>query len=233
MRLQVFLSHNGVCSRREALKVIQSGVVTVNGQLIVEPSFNVSEADKISVNGKDVSAKKYAYILLNKPQGYVTSKESQFGQRTVLDLLPKDLHYVAPVGRLDKDTEGLLLLTNDGQWLHQLTHPKFDVDKKYFVRIDGVLTGPEQKNLEKGVEIEGKRTAPCKITELKALGNKSEFCITIHEGKKRQIRLMLEKAGHRVTYLLRMQQGPLKLGDLPRGQWRFLNEEEIAKLRNV
>ena len=232
LRLQVFLSRNGVCSRRKALEWIKQGRVQLNGHLVKEPSTPVNpSSDRVEVNGQPVHQTVYTYIMLNKPGGTVTTTADRHAEKTVLDLLPEELRHLNPVGRLDKDTEGLLLLTNDGDLLYRLTHPKFNVDKTYFVRIKGCLSPEDKNHLEKGVPIEGKMTAPAKIRNLKTVSGRSEFEIIIHEGRKRQIRLMIQSLGHEVIYLKRIIQGPLRLADLQSGQWRSLNRKEIELLK--
>ena len=234
MRLQVFLSHNGVCSRREAMNVIMDGRVKVNGQVVQEPSTAVDAYnDQIFVDGREIIEKQYEYILLNKPAGYVTTKEDRHAERIVLDLLPVKLRHLHPVGRLDKDTEGLLLLTNDGNLTHRLTHPKFHVDKTYFVRMLGQLSPAHKTRLEKGISLNGEVTLPTKISQLKFQSKHTEFLMTIHEGRKRQIRLMLVGCGYKVIYLRRLSQGPLKLGELRKGGWRPLTPEEINQLKKL
>ena len=227
MRLQVFLSHNGVCSRRDAMTLVQSGRVKVNGLVVREPSFAVEEGDDIVADGQKVEVKKYVYAMLNKPAGYVTTKEDPHADKTIMDLLPKDLHHCAPVGRLDMDSEGLLLLTNDGVWAHKLTHPKFHVDKTYTVRIKGRLPKEKQLRLEHGVVIEGEKTAPCRIRDVQYNGPDTEFKMTIYEGRKRQIRLMLKAVGSHVHFLQRIAIGELKLDDLKVGAWRYLDPKEM------
>ena len=232
MRLQVFLSHNGICSRREAMEIIQSGRVKINQEMVKEPSAKVDPSyDKVFVDGKSVAQKSYQYVLLNKPSGYVTTSWDPHAEKTVLELLPKEFRHLNPVGRLDKDTEGLLLFTNDGDMAYRLTHPKFKVDKIYVVRINSELMPPQKVLLEKGVLLEGKRTAPARIRNLKTVCGQSEFEITIHEGRKRQIRLMLEYVGYKVIYLKRIAQGPLTLKNLKVGDWRILNKTEIDAIR--
>jgi 23S rRNA pseudouridine2605 synthase len=233
MRLQVFLSHNGVCSRREAMAIIQSGRVKVNGQVVKEPSTDVTGDENITVNGKKIVVQKYTYIMLHKPPGYTTTKDDPHADKTILDLLPKNLHYLSPVGRLDRDSEGLLLLTNDGSWAFRLTHPKFHLDKAYIVKAKGKLSLPNQKKLEGGVTIEDEKTAPCRIAEVRYNDADTEFKITIHEGKKRQIRRMLWAIGQRVFFLKRISIGPLNLGSLEIGQWRPLTPQEIEGLKKI
>ena len=231
MRLQVFLSHNGVCSRRDAMALVQAGKVKVNGTVVREPSFNVEEGDDIMANGQKVEAKNYVYIMLNKPAGYVTTKDDPHATKIVMDLFPKDLQHAVPVGRLDMETEGLLLLTNDGTWAHHLTHPKFHVDKTYFVRIRGKLPREKQLRLEHGVVIEDEKTAPCRIRDVQYNGTDTEFKMMIHEGRKRQIRLMLKAVRSHVHFLQRQAIGDLTLGDLKLGAWRHLEMKEIKSLR--
>jgi len=262
MRLQVFLSHNGVYSRRRAMELIQQGLVTVNGQLTTEPSWKVfPERDQVTVSGKLIAAKQYEYVILNKPQGYVTTMAEHRGEKSVLELLPEEYHHLKPVGRLDRDTEGLLLFTNDGDVAYKLTHPKFNVDKVYYVEIRGQMSEVSKRKLEKGVSIEGEMTSPAKIIDVctsnlnspkktnveilttavnissekvskdvKSADGKTNFYMTIHEGKKRQIRLMCKAVDHEVDYLKRISQGPLALGNLKSGQWRRLTVEEIKSL---
>lgn len=230
--LRVFLSHNGVSSRRKATEIIQSGRATLNGRIVKEPSTPVDpDKDHITFDGKIVKAQKFSYILLNKPQGCVTTRADEHAQKTVMDILPENFQHLVPVGRLDKDTEGLLLLTNDGDLVFRLTHPKFDVDKTYLVLIGGKLVPEKKQRLQAGVVIEGYQTAPCRIHGVKDMGDQSEFLITIHEGRRRQVRLMMKAVGSSVRYLKRVQQGPLGIGDLPAGRWRELTAEEVKQLK--
>ena len=234
MRLQVFLSHNGVCSRREAMKVVMDGRVKVNGKVVAEPSTPVDPYnDEIFVDGKEIVEKQNTYIMLNKPAGYVTTKEDRHAERIVLDLLPPKMRHLHPVGRLDKDTEGLLLLTNDGNLTHQLTHPKFHIDKTYFVRILGQLSPANKTRLEKGIDLNGEKTLPSKIAQVDHQSKHTEFLMTIREGRKRQIRLMLAEGNNKVIYLRRLSHGPLKLGELRKGSWRPLTQDELEQLKKL
>ncbi len=228
MRLQVFLSHNGVCSRRAALKIIFQGRVSVNNHVIREPSCTIDAGkDNVLVDGKRIKQKIYRYIMLNKPTGVVTTKKDRFAKMTVFDLLPEELRHLHPVGRLDKDTEGLLLLTNDGPLTYRLTHPKFAIEKTYYVFIKGHLSLETKNKLEKGMILEGKKTSPAKIEQVKGKDQQTEFYLILHEGRKRQIRLMLEQCGFKVIYLKRIKQGPLVLGSLKPGSFRELSREEV------
>lgn len=214
------------------MDIIQEGRVELNGQVCREPSTSVDASrDQVFVDGKRIQGKEYDYVVLNKPAGYTTTKSDRHAEKTILDLLPGKFRHLSPAGRLDRDTEGLLLLTNDGDAAYRLTHPKFNVDKTYFARITGRLEEDRKKRLEQGVVIEGKKTSACRIKDVKVLKDKTELAITIHEGRKRQIRLMFASAGHKVIYLKRLAQGPLVLGALKIGQWRLLSQIEIEQLK--
>jgi pseudouridine synthase len=228
MRLQVFLSHSGACSRRKSLDFIQAGRVTVNQQLIKEPSFSVDSArDVVCLDGKDVSLKEHIYILLNKPKGVTTTSGDRFAEKIVLDFLPQQFKHLHPVGRLDKETTGLLLLTNDGDLAYRLSHPSFEVNKTYQVFLNKPLVESDRVLLQQGVFLEGKKTAPCQIKKI----SEKVYEIIIHEGRKRQVRYMFSLLHYHVEALERIRQGSLELGDLKCGEWRFLKKEEIAKLR--
>lgn len=231
VRLQVYLSRNGVCSRRKAMTVVQEGHVTLNGTVCREPSTPVDvRRDHVSVDGKKIKNRKYDYVLLHKPAGFTTTRQDRHASKTVLDLMPQKYRHLAPAGRLDRDTEGLLLLTNDGDVAYQLTHPRFNLDKTYFVRLLGKLSMDKQKKVERGVFIDGIKTAPAKIKNVRVLKSQTELKITVHEGRKRQIRYMFAKVGHKVIYLKRLSQGPLSLGTLKKGMWRPLSKQEIDTL---
>ncbi len=235
MRLQVFLSHNGVCSRRDAMDVVMAGRVKVNGKLIKEPSTQVDGSEDITVDGQQIGAKNYAYVMLHKPMGYTTTKDDPHATKIVMDLLPSHMRHLSPVGRLDRDTEGLLLFTNDGYWAQKLMHPKFHLEKTYWAEMQGELKLQDKRKLEAGIILEGKKTLPCRITDLRYnVDNKNntqtQLTITIHEGRKRQIRTMFYTCGHKVTYLKRIAIGSLELKDLKLGQWRELTPKEIKDL---
>ncbi|MDD3374552.1 MAG: pseudouridine synthase [Candidatus Omnitrophica bacterium] len=232
IRLQVFLSRCGVCSRRNAMELIQSGKVSVNDRIVFEPSTPVDpQKDKVCVDKKLISSKQYEYILLNKPAGYTTTSKDPFAKKTVFDLLPKEFKKLNPVGRLDKDTEGLLIFTNDGDLAYKLTHPKFNIDKVYKVIIVGQLKPESRAVLEKGVVLDGKKTATCKISDIRVSDNQTTLLIKIHEGRKRQVRLMFGQIKHFVRYLKREEQGPVKLGSLKLGKWRQLTSQELRSLK--
>ena len=234
IRLQVFLSHNGVCSRRKAMDYILEGKVTLNGALTLEPSTPVdAEKDVVCFEGQQVRAQKYAYVLLYKPQGYTTTTDDPHADKIVLDLLPLNLRHLNPVGRLDKNTEGLLVLTNDGEVAQKMTHPSFHIEKVYFVVVKGVLNEADRTRLEKGVVFDGQRTAPAKIFDVRRAKDETSLHITIHEGRKRQVRRMFDVVGHDVIFLKREKQGPLRLDGLNAGQWRFLTPQEVNIIKQL
>jgi 23S rRNA pseudouridine2605 synthase len=233
MRLQVYLSHNGVCSRREAMDIIKSGRVSVDGRTVREPSTDVQGTEDIRVDGQPIKSQAYSYVMLHKPGGYTTTKDDPHAQKIVMQLLPGHLRHLSPVGRLDRDSEGLLLLTNDGQLALKLTHPKYHLDKTYQVRITGKLKQADQNKLEKGVILPDSSvpTAPCRITDVRYNDAETSLTIVIHEGRKRQIRTMFFTIGHKVVFLKRVAVGGLALGDLKMGEWRQLTAAEIKLLK--
>ncbi len=239
-RLARFLAHAGIASRRHAEELIAGGRVQVNGVIVTAQGTRIDLAhDTVSVDGKVVvAASKHVYLLLNKPAGYVSTARDPQGRPTVLDLLPPELRRlrVYPVGRLDIDTSGLLLLTNDGEFALRLTHPRYAMEKQYHVLVQGYLEEAALEALRKGVEIsedngQMRRTAPAQVGRLRRVGADCWLELRIHEGRKRQVRRMLAAVGHRVLQLKRVGVGPFKLEDLGEGKWRYLSEEELERLR--
>lgn len=233
IRLEKYLAMAGVASRRKSKKIIRSGRVTVNGKKIVIGGTRISpELDLVRLDGEKVTIdRQLVYIMLNKPKGYVCTVDDEFGRATVLDLLPDLKSRIYPIGRLDMDTEGLLLLTNDGDLTLRLTHPRHHVDKVYIAWIEGEPDRRSIDKLRKGVKIESGLTSPAKVSVLKKAGGNTQLEITIHEGMKRQIRLMCRKVGHEVLYLKRIQIGAIRLGGLAIGEFCFLKESEIERLK--
>ena len=230
-RLQKILSARGVASRRKAEQMIQNGTVTVNGVTAALGDSADPELDRICVNGQPLpTGQRFVYILLNKPRGYVTTLSDEKGRPNAAQLVADCGTRVYPVGRLDMDSEGLLLFTNDGAFANALTHPKQEVEKIYEVWAVGYAPGGEEK-LSRPIVLDGYRIRPPKVVLLSANGEKAKFRVTIHEGRNRQIRRMCEAAGMRCTRLKRIQEGNLRLGDLPGGHWRYLTPEEIAELK--
>jgi pseudouridine synthase len=211
--------------------LIKAGDVKVNGRIITDPGFQVNDKyDQVYAQDKIIKLSPKVYIKLNKPAGVVTSLEDKFARYLASDILPPKFRSLHPVGRLDKDTEGLLLFTNDGDLTYRLTHPKFKIRKIYLVLVKGLFNPRKKRRLESGVMIDGMRTAPCEIKIISADRNRSKIKITLFEGKKRQIKKMFEKAGNPVIKLKRIQEAGLKLDDLKPGQWRFLARKEIEDL---
>ncbi|MBQ8940808.1 MAG: rRNA pseudouridine synthase [Firmicutes bacterium] len=232
MRLQKYLADAQVASRRKAEEMILEGRVSVNGEVITQLGTKVEDGDRVEVDGKKVHpADKLVYIMLHKPEGYVTTAKEQFGRPAVLDLV--DCGYrVYPVGRLDYDTSGLLLLTNDGELTYRLTHPKHNVNKTYIAMVEGVPTEDEMKKFSSGLVIDDYKTAPAKISIIKK-GKYTALKIIIHEGKNRQVRKMCAAIGHEVKYLKRVSTGKLDLGTLEKGQYRYLTEDEVEYLKSL
>ena len=227
MRIHKYLAHAGLASRRHAEEMVEKGGVMVNGSVAKIGQIIESDTAKVSVGGKLVGIDKVlVYYLLNKPRGVVSSVTDPDGHRTVTSLVPGG-HRLYPVGRLDYDSEGLMLLTNDGDLAYKLTHPKFEIDKTYHVLVKGVMTEKSIGYLEQGVTIEGKKTAPAKVSITEAQPSNTWIDITIHEGRNRQIRKMCEAVGYPVMRLIRTHLGRWELGDIPVGKFRTLNPSEI------
>lgn len=227
------IASSGVCSRRKASEAIREGRVSVNGNLITEPSTQVGPDDVVSLDGARLPMPRNRVVLaLNKPKGYVSTMSDTHGRRTVMDLAPQGFVGLKPVGRLDKDTEGLLLLTNDGELANRLLHPRYELAKAYEVVVRGSLGDAAIAKLEKGVWIEGGKTSPAKASRLETLGDgaKTRFLLEIHEGRKRQVRSMCAAVGALVLELRRVSIGPIRLGRLPRGACRKLSHQEVEGL---
>lgn len=233
VRLQKYIAMSGEASRRAAEIMIEEGRVRVNGELITQPGTKVEiGADKVSLDGKEIKPeiKKY-YIMLNKPEGYVSTVNDQFDRPTVIDLMKGEIKArVFPVGRLDYDTRGLLLLTNDGDFTYKVTHPKFKMNKTYVVTVKGGITVKGLNALRNGVIIDDFKTSPAEVEMLSAEKGVTVLKITIHEGKNRQVRKMMEAVGCKVSELNRISIGNVELGNLPLGRWRYLTAHEISCL---
>ena len=232
-RLQKYLANSGIASRRKCEEYILQGKVQVNGKTITELGVKVNpEKDKITFEGKNVKQEeRKVYILLNKPIGYVTTSDEQFGRDKVLDLV-KVRERVVPVGRLDMYTSGALILTNDGDFVYKVTHPKHEITKTYTVTVKGIIKNEEVEQLRKGVKIDDYTTRPAKVKILKTDEEKdiSRLEITIHEGKNRQVRRMCESVGRRVIALHRSKIGNIGVKDIELGKWRYLKDFEVKTL---
>ncbi len=235
VRLQKYLASCGIASRRGAEEIIKQGRVSVNGETITQMGVIIDENyDKVTVDGEAIRQERQKlYIMLNKPEGFVTTVSDDKGRPTVLDLVCDIPARIYPVGRLDYDTEGLLLLTNDGDLTYKLTHPKNNIEKTYVAEVTGNINMETLNKLRKGVIIDGVKTSPAVVEVIGAtrLGTKLE--ITIHEGRNRQVRKMFEACGCIVKRLERIKEAGLNLGHLPRGKWRKLSESEVNMLKNI
>lgn len=230
IRLNKFISSNSTFSRRKADELIAEGKVFVNNKRIIELGTKIdSEKDKVMINNQIINVEnEKIYLALNKPKGYITTRDDELGRETVMSLLPK-IENLKPVGRLDIDTEGLLLFSNDGEFINKHTHPKFECEKTYYVIIFGELNNNEKQQLEDGIFIEGKLTSKSKIKILKKDNIATVLTIEIHEGRNRQIRKMFGYFDHNVKYLKRIKIGKILLGSLEKGKFRKLTKKEVLK----
>ena len=226
MRLNAYLARAGVASRRKADDLIKAGRVTVNGEPGQLNTF-VRQRDVVQVDGRRVEKQQLTYLLLNKPRDTVTTASDPQGRKTVVELVPGETR-VVPVGRLDVDTTGALLLTNDGELAHRLAHPRYGVEKAYVVEVEGEPTDATLEQLRAGVELDDGPTAPAKVRRLM----KNILELTIHEGRNRQVKRMLEAVGHPVTRLHRSEYAGLDVDGLEPGRWRELTSDEVERLRH-
>ena len=230
-RLQKILSARGIASRRKAEEMIAVGLVTVNGQTAVVGDAADTDVDEILVEGKPLPQQnQYVYILLNKPRGYVTTLSDEKGRPNAAQLVADCGIRVYPVGRLDMDSEGLLLFTNDGAFANALMHPKHEVKKTYDVWVTGYVPGAEVR-LSRPIELDGYTIRKPEVKLLWSEGRKAKFRVTIHEGRNRQVRRMCEAAGMTCTRLRRIKEGSLALGELPLGKWRYLTADEVKAMK--
>jgi len=235
-RLNKFLAHAGVCSRREADRWIAEGRISVNGRVVFELGEKIDPSrDRVQANGKPVRGEEErpTYILLNKPAGRVVSVKDPFGRPTVMDLLKHLPARVYPVGRLDLDTEGALLLTNDGDLALRLTHPRYGVTKAYEVRVEGEPREEDLDKVRRGIFLEGRKTAPARVLVVRRGHRHTGLKVEIHEGRKREIRKLFEAVGYPVAGLVRVDFAGLTIEDLKPGQWRYLRTAEIRRLKKL
>lgn len=234
MRINKYIASSGVTSRRKAEDLVLAGKVKINGKVVSNLATDVKETDQVTIEGKPIhTAENFVYYKLHKPKGYVSTVNDDKGRKTVMELMRGVHTRVFPVGRLDYDTEGLLLLTNDGDLSNILTRPKSEVEKVYYATIEGTITKDEVKTLSSGVEIDGYKTKPCSVVVMSETPNQTKLAITITEGKNRQIRKMLEAVNKTVTFLKRVQIGEIRLGGLSRGEYAQLNSKEMRYLQNL
>ncbi len=234
MRINKFIAESGVASRRSADKLIMEGSVKINGKVCNLGDEVRVGVDTVSVQGRIINvAKTYEYYIMNKPKGYICSAKDDKGRKTVLDLMPPTSRRVFPVGRLDYDTEGLLILTNDGELTFKLTHPKNEIPKTYLVKTEKPVSNEELNKIRAGIYIDGVKTKKCNIKLLETNKTGSKLHVTITEGKNRQVRKMFETIGNNVDFLKRIKIGDLVLSGLNRGEVRKLRPEEINYLINL
>lgn len=233
-RLQKVMAHAGVASRRKSEEIIAEGRVKVNGEIVTEMGFKVDpDQDEIIVDGEIISEEKKIYILLNKPEGYITTVSDPEGRPTVMNLIPDLKQRLYPAGRLDYDSSGLLIMTNDGDLTYKLTHPKKEVDKKYKVLAQGKMAQEDFDKFEAGMIIDGQKTAAAKISNVNYKNDQTQFDIVIHEGRNRQVRRMAKIAGFSVISLKRIAFSFLTLAGVKEGEFRYLNDQEVNKLKNM
>lgn len=234
IRLQKYMAEAGVASRRKSEELILQGRVEVNGNVVTVPGTKIDGTEIIKVDGKLIKPEENkVYILLNKPVGYISTAKDQFDRKTVIDLVSNVKERIYPVGRLDYDTSGIILLTNDGELANRMTHPKHELPKVYRAIIKGALSQNEISMLQSGIIIEDYKTAPATVKVINAADNSSTVYITIHEGRNRQVRKMFEAIGHIVLRLKRIAIGPISIEGLEEGKWRNLDQKELTALRKM
>ena len=234
MRINKYIAQCGIASRRKAEDIIKLGKIKVNGKVTTDLSTDIRDTDIVSIDNKTIKVvSNYVYYKLNKPKGYITSTSDDKDRKTVINLM-RGVHYrVFPIGRLDYDTEGLLLLTNDGDIANILTKPNSEVKKTYIVHIEGSINKDDIKKLSSGVDIGDYITRPCSVELMETNETQSKLKVAITEGKNRQIRKMFSSIGKEVTFLRRIQIGDIKLGGLSRGEYAPLNQKEIRYLKSL
>ncbi|MCI6820736.1 MAG: rRNA pseudouridine synthase [Clostridiales bacterium] len=234
MRLNKYIAAAGVCSRRKADELIANGNVRINGAVMKEMGYDVADSDTVQVNGRTISAaSKKVYVAVNKPLGYITSMDDDRSRATVAELVADIPERLFPVGRLDYNTTGLLIMTNDGDLTYTLTHPKHEVWKTYIATVSGVISDNRIARLRKGVDIGGFVTSPAKVRVIKQMPRHAVVEISIHEGKNRQVRKMFAAVGNKVQELERVSIGDIRLGRLMSGHYRKLTREEIEYLKSL
>lgn len=233
VRIQKYMASCGIASRRKAEEIVRQGRVSVNGKIIDDVMIIDDENDVVEVDGSLIKPEENkVYIMLNKPVGVITSAKDQFSRKTVLDLI-QTKERVYPAGRLDYDTSGLVILTNDGDAVNRMTHPSHELSKVYDAEIIGHVSKEEKEQFESGLDIEDYTTSSAELQTLKEYSDSSVVRITIHEGKNRQVRKMCEKIGHPVLRLKRVQEGQILLGSLKEGEWRYLTDKEVEYIKSI
>lgn len=232
VRLNKFIANAGICSRREADVLIKTGIVEVNGKIVTEMGYKVKPGDEVKYDGSVITTEKKRYVLLNKPKDFITTMDDEYGRRTVLQLVKTACkERIYPVGRLDRNTTGVLLFTNDGDLTKKLTHPRYEVKKIYHVELDRPISVEHIEALHNGVELDDGDFVKVDVAEIIKETRNREVGVEIHSGKNRVVRRMFEAIGFRVTRLDRVKFAGLTKKDLPRGTWRYLSDKEVDFLR--
>ncbi len=231
MRINKYIAQSGLCSRRKADEYIQQGRVKVNGKVVTMLGFEIRTKDKVTLDDKLIRSDKLEYYKFYKPAGYITTKSDEKGRKTIYDILPEQFHRLNPVGRLDKDSSGLVILTNDGNLSYELTHPSIKVAKTYLVRVEGKLTDEKLRKLTEGIEIEKGKIAYCDWTILEENKTDTLFEIVLYQGLNRQIRKMFEFLGHSVINLKRIRHANIELTGLKKGEIKQIKPRQIKELR--
>ena len=231
VRLNKYIASTGFCSRRKADEYIEAGKVMVNSKIITELGFIISEKDRVMIGNKLIKPQPLVYIRYYKPAGYITTMDDEKGRKTIYDLLPEEVQNLKPVGRLDKDSTGLLILTNDGDFINDLTHPAIKVPKVYRVTAQGKLNLNDLEIMEKGIEIEKGQIAFALTRIIEFEGKNTVLEMVLHQGLNRQIRKMLDSLGHPVITLKRLSMGPVDLQGLKRGQFKYIKPKQVSEIK--
>lgn len=231
MKLNHYLARSGISSRRKSSELIENGRVQVNGEVVLEPSRQVADGDRVTVDGKAIVLEKLVYVALNKPVGFTCTLKDRFAKQKVTDLIPQSLGRLYPVGRLDRDSSGLILLTNDGDFSQRISHPRHEIEKEYLVVVSPAFKPDKISVLKTGVLDKGEKLSAREVKILKKEPERSTLRIVLQEGKKREIRRMFASLGYQVEKLIRVRIGEIILGELLVGKYRFLSEEETGCYR--
>lgn len=230
MRLNAYIAKSGFCARRKAAILVKEGKVKVGGKVVKEPYLEVKEGDVVTVAGRSLRVENPAYFMINKPRGLTSTAEDKFAEKKITDVIPRKYGRLYPIGRLDKDSRGLIILTNDGEFCYRLTHPKFEIEKEYIVLLEGSHTTAELEKIKKGVYDEPDLLKVKSFSVLYAKNNRTEVSVVVGEGKKRHIRRLFKALDLNVLDLKRVRIGNLKIGGLPEGAFRQLNKEEAYRM---
>ena len=231
MRINKYIASSGFCSRRKADELIEAGRVQVNGKTVTLLGYEIRTKDKVAIDGKTLRMMKLEYYRFYKPTGYITTSDDEKGRKTIYDILPDELKHLKPVGRLDKDSSGLLILTNDGNLVYELTHPSIKVAKVYRVTVDAFLKVEDLEKLAKGIEIEKGKIAYCDCEIIERTKNETLLEVTLYQGLNRQIRKMIEYIGHNVVHLKRIRHATIDLVGLKKGQYKPIKPKQIKELK--